>query len=63
MRDAARLVERWVWILLYGGLLVLCLGLATVAHDAVLGHALLVAGALAAVAGVALIVVRSRMKS
>ena len=54
-------VEVWVWVLVYGGLLVLSLGLFTRSADAWLGHALIVAGGLIAGLGALLIWVRSRM--
>jgi hypothetical protein len=56
-------VEAWTWILLYGGLLVLVLGLAIEGRDAALGWSLVTAGGVAAAAGLALIVVRSRMNT
>lgn len=55
-------VEKWVWILVYGGLLVMGLGIAMERQGGELGHLLVVAGVAAAIAGVALIFVRSRMK-
>lgn len=56
-------VERWVWLLVYGGLLVLCLGVFVRRADAPLGWGLMGFGGLAAVAGFALIYVRSRMQN
>ncbi|MFN4120982.1 hypothetical protein [Acidovorax sp.] len=56
-------VERLVWVLIYGGLLTLVLGLATSRQDAAVGWGLVVGGALAAAVGVVLIAVRARMKS
>jgi hypothetical protein len=58
----AAAVERWVWILIYGGLLSLCVGLFAGRSDAGLGAALVVGGVVAVLSGVLLIVVRSRMK-
>ena len=55
-------VEKWVWILIYGGLLVMGLGIAMERHGGDLGHLLVVGGIAAAAGGVALIFVRSRMK-
>ena len=55
-------VERWVWILVYGGLLTLCLGLFVERRDLALGWTLLTGGGAMAVTGIALIVIRSRMK-
>jgi hypothetical protein len=56
-------VERWVWILLYGGLLALCLGLAVEDRSTGLGWTLVTGGAVAAAAGVFLIYLRSRMNA
>lgn len=54
-------VETLAWVLIYGGLLVASLGLFVQrAHDP-LGWSLAVLGGLATVAGVVLVVVRSRM--
>jgi hypothetical protein len=55
-------IETWVWILIYGGLLVMGLGLATQRQGGQLGHLLVIAGIAAAVGGVVLIFLRSRMK-
>ena len=60
-RDIARL-QALIWILIYGGLLSLVLGLFTRRSDAVLGCSLVIVGALVAAVGVALIYVRSRLK-
>ena len=54
-------LEKWTWLLIYGGLLVLSLGLFALRSDAVMGWALVLAGAAAAVAGAALVVARSRL--
>ena len=54
-------VEKWAWLLIYGGLLVLSLGLFLLRSSAGMGWALVLAGAAAAVAGGALVVARSRM--
>ena len=53
--------ERWAWILLYGGLLTLVLGLAVRAFDSALGTVMGIGGAIIAASGAALVVVRSRM--
>ena len=57
-------IERLVWILIYGGLLVMILGLFLVrgGEAPVLGSVLLVKGGLAVAAGVFLIWLRSRLK-
>jgi uncharacterized membrane protein len=54
-------VEALVWVLVYGGLLLLCLGLFVARTDSTLGWVLVLAGAAIAAVGVVLIVVRSRM--
>ncbi len=55
-------IESLVWILIYGGLLVACAGWFLSPAQGPWGELLITAGALAAAAGVVLIVVRSRMK-
>jgi F0F1-type ATP synthase assembly protein I len=54
-------VETLAWVLIYGGLLGASLGLFVQRQHDPIGWTLVVVGALAAVAGVVLIVVRSRM--
>ncbi len=54
-------VEAWAWVLVYGGLVLLVLGLFVNPQDAVLGWRLLSSGGALALAGVLLIVLRSRM--
>ena len=54
-------VEALVWVLVYGGLLLLCLGLFVLRSDAMLCWLLVLAGGALAVAGAALIYIRSRM--
>ncbi len=54
-------VEALVWVLVYGGLLLLSLGIFVGRTDAGLGWLLGLAGGAIAVAGVVLIYVRSRM--
>jgi hypothetical protein len=53
-------LETLVWVLIYGGLLVLCLGLFVKRQDAAFGWSLVGFGAVAAVAGAVLVYVRSR---
>lgn len=55
-------VETLAWVLIYGGLLALTLGIFVERAHVPLGWALIVGGGIVAVAGVVLIVVRSRMK-
>jgi glucan phosphoethanolaminetransferase (alkaline phosphatase superfamily) len=55
-------LEKWIWILIYGGLFMIIIGIATGRTEKVLGWALAVPGAAIAVVGVVLIYVRSRYK-
>ena len=54
-------VEALVWVLVYGGLLLLVVSLFASRHDAVLGSWLRLGGAAMVGLGLVLIVVRSRM--
>jgi len=60
-RNIARL-QALIWVLIYGGLLTLLLGVFTRRSDGPLGWSLTVVGALVAALGVVLIYVRSRLK-
>ena len=55
-------VEVWIWTLIYGGLLLLCLGWFVSRNNAALGAMLAAAGAVLAITGVLLIYLRSRMR-
>jgi len=55
-------VERLAWIFIYGGLLALVLGMFLERQDRTLGDGFQIGGTAVAVAGAALIWVRSRMK-
>ena len=55
-------IETLVWVLIYGGLLAICLGWFLSPARGPWGELLTTGGAIAAVAGVVLIVVRARMK-
>lgn len=55
-------LQTLIWILIYGGLLTLVLGLATQAQDEDLGQCMAIAGGVVAALGFALIVVRSRLR-
>jgi hypothetical protein len=59
----AKTVEVWAWVLIYGGLLLLSLGLFTRRSDDELGHSLVAAGGLLAALGAALVLLRACMKS
>jgi hypothetical protein len=53
-------LEKWVWLLIYGGLLALCLGVFLRRSDTVLGWVVMLAGSMAVVLGVVLVWVRSK---
>jgi hypothetical protein len=55
-------LEKLVWVLIYGGLLAVCLGLFVARADEPLAWSIGVVGAVTAAVGVVLIYVRSRMK-
>jgi hypothetical protein len=55
-------LQNLIWVLVYGGLLTLVLGLATQRFDAALGGSLAVGGGIVAAIGFVLIYVRSRLK-
>ncbi len=55
-------LEKWIWILIYGGLFLVILGIATGRTEVGLGWSMAVPGAVIAVVGVVLIYVRSRLK-
>ena len=59
-KTIARL-QTLIWVLIYGGLLTLVLGLSVQRSDEVLGWIMVVGGAIAAAIGFVLIYVRSRM--
>ena len=54
-------IEKWTWVLIYGGLLLLSLGLFVLRTSAVMGWALLLTGGAGVAAGIVLVVLRSRM--
>ncbi len=54
-------LDKWIWVLVYGGLLLLSLGLFVKRSDAGLGWTLIGLGAVVALAGAVLVWVRSRM--
>lgn len=56
-------VETLIWVLIYGGLLILSLGIFVAPREQMLGNGLMLGGAAIACVGVVLIYVRSRMKS
>ncbi len=54
-------VETWIWVLVYGGLLLGSLGLFSRASDPALGLGLIVGGGALVALGVVLVAVRARM--
>ena len=56
-------LQKLIWVLIYGGLLTLVLGIATARTDAATGWVLMVGGGVVAAAGVVLIAVRARLKA
>jgi hypothetical protein len=56
-------LETLIWVLIYGGLLVVSLSIFVADRSNALGLALGAVGAIATAAGVVLIVVRSRIKA
>ncbi|MEO8387561.1 MAG: hypothetical protein ABI893_09020 [Polaromonas sp.] len=59
-KNVARL-QTLIWVLLYGGLLTLVLGLSVQRQDDAIGWSMVVLGAVVAAIGAALIYVRSRI--
>ena len=57
----ASALETWIWVLLYGGLLAVSLGVFVLLRGGLLGWPLIGAGVVAVVLGLVCIVVRSRM--
>jgi hypothetical protein len=53
-------LEKLIWVLIYGGLLVLCLGVFVLRADAGLGWGFVIGGGGVAAVGAALVVVRAR---
>jgi membrane protein DedA with SNARE-associated domain len=57
-----RRVEALAWVLIYGGLIAVVLGVFAAAADEAVSWTLIVAGGIAAVVGCVLVYARSRMK-
>jgi len=55
-------LDKWIWVLIYGGLFLLILGIATARRDAALGWSMALPGGGVALVGFMLIYVRSRYK-
>ena len=62
MSTTAR-IQKWIWILIYLGMILLALGLAVQRSDTALGWGIAAPGIAAIAAGIVLIWVRSRMKN
>ena len=56
-------LQKLIWVLIYGGLLTLVLGIATARTDAATGWVLMVVRGVVAAVGVVLIAVRARLKT
>jgi len=54
-------IDKWTWLLIYGGMLGASLGWFVRAGNGALGVSLMVGGAAVATVGVALVVLRSRL--
>ena len=61
MKLNAPLLETWTWVLIYGGLLLLCLGLFLLRGAPGLAWTLVLVGPVLASVGVVLIFVRARL--
>jgi hypothetical protein len=59
--STAKRVGSWIWLLIYGGMFALALGLAVQRTDAALGWPITLVGALLIAIGIAMIWLRSRM--
>ena len=59
--NAAR-IQKWVWILIYGGMFLLALGLSVQLRDESLGWGIAAPGIALIAAGILLIWLRSRIK-
>jgi vacuolar-type H+-ATPase subunit I/STV1 len=55
-------IDRLIWVLVYGGLIAIALGLSVRRGDAALGWGFVAGGAAIAIVGAVLVVVRARMK-
>lgn len=57
----AKALEKWTWLLIYGGLLLLCMGLFVMRDSLALGWALVMLGVVLAALGVVLIFQRAKL--
>lgn len=58
---SAKSLETWSWVLIYGGLLLLCLGIFVARGDAGFGYALCAVAVVLVAAGIVLIARRARL--
>jgi hypothetical protein len=56
-------MQQLIWVLIYGGLLTLVLGVSVQRTDGALGWSMMAGGAVLALIGFGLVFVRARMKS
>jgi sulfite exporter TauE/SafE len=63
MTSTAQRIEKWCWILIFVGMILLALGLSVLRSDVALGWGIAAPGILMIVVGIVLIWVRSRMKN
>ena len=63
MTSTAQRIEKWCWILIFVGMILLALGLSVLRSDVALGWGIAAPGILMIVVGIVLIWVRSRIKN
>jgi hypothetical protein len=63
MLTIAARIQKWIWVLVYGGIVLFSLGLAVQRNDAGVGWGIAAAGTASIVVGIVLIWVRSRLKN
>jgi hypothetical protein len=63
MGTTAQRIEKWCWILIFVGMILLALGLSVQRSDAALGWTIAVPGIVSIAVGIVLIWIRSRMKN
>ena len=61
MPMSAKTLEKWSWVLIYGGLLLVCLGVFVREQQAVMGWVLVAAGAAMVLAGAIFIALRAKL--
>jgi hypothetical protein len=63
MPTLAARIQKWIWVLVYAGIVLVGLGLMVRRDDAAIGWGIAAAGTASIVVGIALIWMRSRMKN